>query len=99
LNLSGLLQLLTSRPEIVSLHPKYELEYFLIHSNLKRRLGTGNIESFPGPIPENGKLIVDEQTSILDGWLAVGAVSGGVECDGRVFGRWGIGPVMPRRDT
>jgi hypothetical protein len=71
----GVLRLLTSWPEIVSLHPKDEFEYFLIHPYLEWRFRTGNIESLPSPIPEDGKLIIDEKTSVLDGWLAVGAVS------------------------
>jgi hypothetical protein len=90
------LKSLTSWPEIVSLHPKDKFEYFLIHPNLKWWFRAGDIESLPSPIPEDGKLIIDEKTSVLDGWLAVGAVSGSVECDGSVFGRGGIGPVMPR---
>jgi hypothetical protein len=92
----GLNQSLTSWPEIVSLHPKDKLEYFLIHANLEWRFRTGDIEPLPRPVPEDGKLVIDEKTSVLDGWLAVGAVSGSVECDGSVFGRGGIGPVMPR---
>lgn len=86
----------TSRPEIVSLHPKHKLEHLLIHPNLERRLGAGDIESFPSPIPENRKLIINEQTSVLYRWLAVRAVSGTIECDGRVFSGRGVGPVMPR---
>jgi hypothetical protein len=88
MDLWGLTQSLTSWPKIVSLHPKDEFEYLLIHPNLEWRFRAGDIESLPSPIPENRKFIIDEKTSVLDGWLAVGAVSGSIECDGRVFGRW-----------
>jgi hypothetical protein len=69
------LKSLTSWPEIVSLHPKDKLEYFLIHPYLEWWFRTGDIETLPSPIPEDGELIIDEQTSVLDGWLAVGTMS------------------------
>lgn len=87
---------LTGRPEVIALHSKNKLEYSLVHARLEGWFRAGDAELISGPIPQNRQLIVDEQTSVFDGWLAVRAVGRGVELDvGRKGGRR-IGPPVPR---
>src|SRR5690348_13202907 len=52
-------------PEIIALHPKQQLENMRIHSRVDAA------ELLPGPVPETGILVIDEETTIADFRLVV----------------------------